>query len=212
VKPYDPGEETSTTRRSLPHWQQQGCTYFITFRLADSIPKQKLLEWNESRLRWLKHRNLDPETPYRELLASLSPPDKYLYYQSFWKSYHDLLDNCHGDCELRDPENAKIVAKAFHHFENDRYLLGNYVIMPNHVHLLVTPLKNWELEKLTHSWKSFTAQAINKRMEQGGQLWQHESYDHIVRNDEQLERIRRYIRKNPDKLRPSEYLYHEAKM
>jgi len=69
--------------------------------------------------------------------------------------------------------------------------------MPNHVHLLVEPLE--EMEKILHSWKSFTAKAINKRIGKVGQLWQRESYDHIVRNRRELERMIAYIVENPSK-------------
>ncbi|MEI8045329.1 MAG: transposase [Verrucomicrobiota bacterium] len=69
--------------------------------------------------------------------------------------------------------------------------------MPNHVHVLVKPLNGHRLADITHSWKSFTANQINRRLGKTGQLWQHESYDHIVRHGKAMEEIRRYIRKNP---------------
>ncbi|MFP4204377.1 MAG: transposase [Opitutales bacterium] len=69
--------------------------------------------------------------------------------------------------------------------------------MPNHIHILIKPFAGQRLVDILHSWKSFTANAINKRMGRTGQLWQHESYDHIVRNESAMNAIRSYIRENP---------------
>lgn len=71
--------------------------------------------------------------------------------------------------------------------------------MPNHVHVLVKPLKEHKISDILHSWKSYTANQINKRESCSAQLWMHESYDHIVRNEDSLKYIRRYIKQNPAK-------------
>ncbi len=71
--------------------------------------------------------------------------------------------------------------------------------MPNHVHLLVTPLPRFDLESILHSWKSFSAHEINKKRGNDGVVWKKESYDHIVRNREEFVRIQKYIRDNPIK-------------
>ncbi len=71
--------------------------------------------------------------------------------------------------------------------------------MPNHVHVLVTPINNYNLATILHSWKSYSASKINKRTGKTGQLWFHESYDHIVRNLKSFYYIREYIRNNPKK-------------
>jgi len=211
MKDYDPGEETAKSLRKLPHWQQGACTYFLTFRLHDSIPKGKFEGWNEDRLRWLRSRKLDIEIPLDELLKTIDPKQKKIYYETFWKGYHDMLDGCYGACELRNPLNAQIVADALLFFDGERYNLGDFVVMPNHVHILVTPAIKWNISDLLHSWKRFSAREINKRMKQDGKLWQHESYDHIVRNEEQLKRIQRYIKNNPKNLKAGEFLYYEGR-
>jgi len=79
--------------------------------------------------------------------------------------------------------------------------------MPNHVHVLVMPLKNIGLCKVLHTWKSFTANPINRILQRRGKLWQSESYDHILRSPEAFQRIREYILNNPvkAKLREGEY-------
>ncbi len=71
--------------------------------------------------------------------------------------------------------------------------------MPNHVHALVRPLAEHKISDILHSWKSYTANEINKRENRTGQLWMRESYDHIVRNERALKNMRRYINQNPAK-------------
>ncbi len=71
--------------------------------------------------------------------------------------------------------------------------------MPNHVHVLVSPLPGFNLKDILHSWKSYSAHQINKHLGKSGALWKQESYDHIVRNQDELTRIRKYIRNNPNK-------------
>jgi REP element-mobilizing transposase RayT len=96
--------------------------------------------------------------------------------------------------------NAGIVHSALRYFEGQRYVLDEYVVMPNHVHVLVKPLPGHGLVAILHSWKSYTANQLNRRLGRTGQLWQHESYDHIVRSEAAREVIRRYIRENPAKV------------
>jgi len=159
----------------------------------------------------LRSRKLDADLPLEDILEKLDSKQKKIYYETFWKGYHDLLDNCHGECVLRDPANSKIVADALLFFDNNRYSIGDFVVMPNHVHLLVTPFEEWNISDLLHSWKRFSSGKINERMEQVGRLWQPESYDHLVRNEEQLKRIQGYIRNNPKNLKPGEFYYHESR-
>ena len=105
-----------------------------------------------------------------------------------------------GECYLKDPQLAKIVADALTYFDGDRYHLGEWVVMPNHVHVVVTPLGNHKLSEITHSWKSFTANQINKYLNRRGQLWQKESYDQIVRSPQHLERVQTYIANHAPKV------------
>src|SRR4029077_7380429 len=81
----------------------------------------------------------------------------------------------------------------------DRYVLDAFVIMPNHVHVLVQLAKDQVFADVLHSWKSFSAQAINQLLGRTGQLWQEESYDRIVRDWSELVRYRDYIVGNPKK-------------
>lgn len=173
----------------LPHWEQGEVWYFITFRLADALPHTVVEKIKLERERWKQARDL----------ANLSRRELTEYHQLFSERYEDLLHAGNGSCLLRDPQNAQIVDDTLHFFEGERYALDEYVIMPNHVHVLVKPLAGHRLVQILHSWKSFSANEINRRMGRTGQLWQHESYDHIVRNEPAMNAIRHYIRANPGK-------------
>ena len=175
------------TSGNLPHWEQGAVWYFVTFRLADAIPAAVAEQLQRDRERWLKMHAAN----------HLSGEDAEEYHRLFNERYETLLNAGSGSCLLRDLGNAEIVREALRHFAGDRYDLDEYVVMPNHVHVLVKPRNGHGLADILHSWKSFTATQINRRMKRTGPLWQHESYDHIVRNEMAMEAIRRYIRDNP---------------
>ena len=175
-------------RKNLPHWTQSGSTYFVTFRLADSIAQSRISEYKELREKW-KENHLPPYTESEQVQ----------FDELFSEQVNSWLDEGAGACILGKPEISQIVADTLTHFEGERYELDEWVIMPNHVHVLVTPLSGFDLEDILHSWKSYSAHAINKTTGQKGAVWKHESYDHIVRDLEELNRIRRYIRNNPAK-------------
>ena len=177
-----------TQRKNLPHWQQEGSTYFVTFRLADSIAQSRLQEYKALREKWQEHH----QPPYNEV-------EQDQFEMLFSQRVNDWLDEGAGSCVLHNPDVAEIVADALFHFDGQRYVLDEWVVMPNHVHVLATPLPGFEIASILHSWKSFLAHEINKYLGKTGCVWKQESYDHIVRNQEELERIRAYIRNNPAK-------------
>ncbi|MBI4640176.1 MAG: Eco57I restriction-modification methylase domain-containing protein, partial [Candidatus Tectomicrobia bacterium] len=185
---FDPNISLEIYQRNLPHWRQTGTTYYVTFRLADSLPQEKVQQLKLEREKWLKSH---PEPRSPSVTAE--------YHRLFSEKVEQWLDAGAGSCILREPDAAKIVADALTHFDGERYRLGEWVVMPNHVHVLVTPLHKHELSDILHSWKSFAANKINEHLHRTGTLWQHESYDHIVRSDDQLHRIEQYIRDNPAK-------------
>jgi HsdR family type I site-specific deoxyribonuclease len=185
---FDPSTEIDIrTGGDLPHWEQGSVWYFVTFRLADSLPQAVVEELKDDRERWRQNHDLD----------NLTPSELAEYHRLFSDRYETLLNAGSGSCVLRDPQIAKIVDEAIRHFGGQRYDLDEYVIMPNHVHVLVRPTNGHRLVDILHSWKSFTANIINKRFGKTGQFWQHESYDHIVRHERAMNAIRRYIRENP---------------
>ncbi len=118
------------------------------------------------------------------------------FYERFPARLQHWLDQGYGECVLEEQDCKKIVEGALRHFDGQRYDLDEFVIMPNHVHVLVTPKAGHELSKILHSWKSFTATEINKRIGKSGAFWQKESFDHIVRSPAQVERIRQYIKEH----------------
>ena len=207
-KPFNPDGETRKFRNHLPHWRQAGVTYFITTRLADSIPQGTLRAWQEERDIWLWVHGCAAATDVEKL------PEKTRaeYHQRFTMKFHELLDAGAGACQLRDSDNARIVGDALRFFDAERYGLGGFVVMPNHLHALVAPADGHELSEILHSWKRFSAREINKRIGRTGTLWQAESFNHIVRSEEHLVRFRRYIAENPVKarLREGEFLHWRA--
>ena len=184
---FNPQTEFDIHHGNLPHWYQGSAWYFITFRLADALPAAVIDTIKHERDHWKQTHDVN----------NLSHQERAEYHRLFSDRYETLLNAGSGACVLRDPSTAKIVEDALHHFAGQRYELDEYVIMPNHVHVLVKPLHGHTLSDITHSWKSFSANLINKRHGKTGQLWQHESYDHIVRDDHAMDAIRRYIRNNP---------------
>lgn len=172
---------------NLPHWEQGAVWYFVTFRLADALPTPVVREIQQQREEWKNHRDLN----------ALTPDELAEYHRLFSERYEALLHAGNGSCLLRDQTHRACVDRALRFFEGERYRLDEYVIMPNHVHVLLKPKKSHRLFDILHSWKSFTANKINRHRGQTGQLWQHESYDHIVRHERAMNAIRRYIRENP---------------
>ena len=87
------------------------------------------------------------------------------------------------------------------HFDNERYVIDSFVIMPNHVHVMFRLIEPNRLEALVKSWKGFTAREINQRLNKRGRLWQEDYWDRIVRDENHLMKCREYIRDNPRKAR-----------
>jgi len=174
------------SRRHLPHWRLSGGFYFVTWRLADSLPQEKLRAWNEEKIVWLREH----PKPWDRATAED-------YRERFPRRLEAWLDAGHGACHLRNPACNEIVAGAFHHFDGERYVLASYVIMPNHVHALFQLVGGWEIEEVVHSIKSYTANRVNRLLGRSGSLWQREGFDHVLRGIPQLDGCLSYIRNNP---------------
>jgi REP element-mobilizing transposase RayT len=185
------------TRGALPHWSQPFSTHFITFRLQDSLPEDVLDRWYCSREEWLNARGHSAKS--EGWFERLSSEQRREYVILFGRSFEEEMDRGLGSCLLRKPENASIVAEAMQHFDGDRYALGDYVIMPNHVHALVVVGEEYALPDIMKLWKAYSARQINQREGLTGKLWQRETFDHIVRHAKQFERLRAYIAENPEK-------------
>ncbi|MFN8350724.1 MAG: transposase [Flavobacteriales bacterium] len=183
---FDEHDEVNVTRRNLPHWSQAGKLYFVTWRLADSLPQEQRAQLEADRAAWIRKHGHRP-------IKEMSPGTKEEWYRLFHRRVQQWLDAGHGSCLLRRSEARGILIEAFDHFEGKRYRLGSYAIASNHVHVLVAPLPGFDLSGILHSWKSFTANEINKACGGSGRLWMDENFDRLVRGPEHLERIERYI-------------------
>lgn len=153
----------------LPHWHQAGTLYFVTFRLADSIPQEKLRELSEERELW--HQE-NPEPRTRD--------QRVEYYQRFPARFEEWLDAGYGSMILADRDANKLVQNALERFDGDRYHLEESVVAANHVHVLVAPQGQHTLSGILHSWKSFTAKELLKlpiaeNLTTAPMVWQQES-------------------------------------
>jgi REP element-mobilizing transposase RayT len=110
-----------------------------------------------------------------------------------------MLDRGHGAMHLADPRIADTVERALLHFDGERYRLHAWVIMPNHVHVVATPLGDWTLARIMHSWKSFAAKEANRILGQSGAFWAREYHDRLIRDDVHFANTVSYVANNPVK-------------
>ncbi len=185
---FDPKAEKNVHRGLLPHWRQGAKLYFITFRLDDSVAQAQLKKWQEEKSIW---ESVHPK-PW-------SDKEQAEYSRRFTAEIEGLLDAGYGSCVLAKPEMGEVVEQALRCFDGERYKLGDFVVMPNHVHVLVQPNEGHDLDAILHSWKSFSAKEINRLLRRKGTLWRDESFDHIVRSGTQWAKFKRYILENPHK-------------
>jgi len=212
---FDRQSDYTVIERKLPHWVQPGVVCFITWRTDDSIPAAVLEDWRNERRMWLRQHQINPiASDWRRQLQELDATVQTEFYQHFSQRWHDELDACHGACVLRDPANAANIANSLHHFDGDRYELTDFIVMPNHVHLLAAFPAEDSMLAQCESWKHYTAHEINRRLGTSGRFWQQDGFDHLVRSVEQFEHFRRYIARNGinAKLPPSDYLHYSKPM
>ncbi len=195
-------------RNSLPHIQPIGATFFVTFRLKDSIPRNKLWELKQA---------YEEKINEIRLANELSDIDGLIYDERkrFFGKYDQLLDKCNtGPTHLKNPKVAQIVANELHRFDGDLYELIAYSILSNHVHILIDTAIQipdnfdytlWEcfnfepLQNIMKRIKGSSAVYANRLLKRSGKFWQRESYDHYTRNDKELCNIVEYILHNPVK-------------
>ncbi len=175
----------------LPHWNCENAIYHICFRLADSIPDEKQTQWLEERKLLFYSTSFKNGRLNREEQQRL----KYLFSDRIGK----YLDAGYGESHLRKPEVALIVQETLKHFDGLRYYLHAWSIMPNHVHVIVEPAVGYEIKRIVHTWKSYSAHRINKNLHINGQFWGQESYDHIIRSEKEYWFQVEYVWSNPDK-------------
>lgn len=175
-------------RRKLPHWRQDGATYFATFRLADSIPQQHLHALKRWRSLW-ERSNPEPRTERQwQTLAK-----EITGRTDAW------LDCGYGQCVFNEPEAAKVMSQSLLRFQDQQYSIFCFVVMPNHVHAAIQPFDAYKLEITLKNMKGYVARQVNSMLRRRGTLWEPESYDRIVRDEEHLWRVVQYIGRNPAK-------------
>jgi len=119
------------------------------------------------------------------------------YSKRFIEPLEHWLAQGFGNCDLAEPELSRIVEVSLRYHDGERYLLDEYVIMPNHVHCLILPSTGMWLKLILKGWKSYSSREINVLKGTKGRFWMEENFDRIVRDPSELERYRAYIRENP---------------
>ncbi len=159
------------SRGYVPHFDHPDLVQGITFRLADSLPAHVRASMAE------ELKNADGSTRRARMEA--------------------YLNAGYGSCYLRDPRIARLVENALLYFDGVRYRLIAWVIMPNHVHVLVEMCEGYPLGSIVHSWKSYTAKEANRILGRTGPFWFREYFDRYIRDDRHFARAVQYIHNNP---------------
>lgn len=182
-------------RRHLPHWQPRDAVFFITFRLKDSLPVEVI--------KFLKDERKRTKRMLEELPASERENQKYLEERRHFGKWDSFLDKAEiGPRWLGQPEIADIIEEAFHYRDGKVFDLHAFCIMPNHVHIVFSR-SDWHsdlpLGRIMQSLKRHTARQANLTLGREGSFWQDESYDHVIRDNEEYKRIIHYVLENPVK-------------
>jgi REP element-mobilizing transposase RayT len=170
-------------RGRLPHWDVPEGTYFVTFRLAGSLPAHAL-EALRQELKLSSEEKAHPQSAKQTTRAA---------------EIEKLLDSGLGPKHLLRPEIAEESAQTLQAFDGVRYEVSAWCVMPNHVHVVFCPLGDWDLARVVHSWKSFTAHEIDRKFGIPAPFWHREYYDHLIRDGEEFRRAVDYVVRNPEK-------------
>lgn len=185
-------------RRHLPHWQPPGAVFFITFRLKGSLPYELIEELQEERKR--------EKIEAGKSSLDQSGKQNYLDEDKYFRKLDNLLDKAQfGPRWLSQPEVAEIVKEALIYRNGKVFDLYAFCIMSNHVHVVFEPsTSEWHsdrqpLHKIMQSLKRHTARQANIILGRQGAFWQDESYDPVIRGNEEYIRIINYVLENPVK-------------
>jgi REP element-mobilizing transposase RayT len=173
----------------LPHWTREGGVYSVTFRLADSLPQAVVKGWKPEREEIVVRA--------RQQRRPLTTAEQHRLSELFSEKVERHLDAGRGACWMNRPEIADLVAGGLEHFDGQRYVLLAWCVMPNHVHVVFQPSGGHELDKILHSWKSFTAHQAVKILNVHEPFWQPEYYDHLIRDEADLWQKIEYTLNNP---------------
>lgn len=167
------------SRGYLPHFDAPEYLQSITFRLVDSVPAQVIQEWK------------------RELQMTESTQADAPEAVELRKRIARYEDHGHGACWLRIPAIASMVENVLLHFDNQRYRIFAWCVMPNHVHGLVQTFERWPLRSILHSWKSYSAKEANRELGRSGAFWAIEYHDRFIRDANHYRKAVDYIEQNP---------------
>ncbi|HLX62985.1 MAG TPA: transposase [Planctomycetota bacterium] len=165
------------SRGYLPHFDKPDIVQAVTFRLADSLPAN-FLDQCESQLRHLPKAQRNAEKAMR---------------------IANFLDRGHGSCWLSNRSVAETVENTLLYFNEKRYVLLAWCVMPNHVHTMIETKDGFPLADVIHSWKSFSAKESNRILSRTGEFWMRDYFDRIVRNEFHYQNALNYIEENPVK-------------
>jgi putative transposase len=221
-------EKKESYRHMLPHFQQPGQAYFVTWNLKDAVPP-KALERYALKLQFLRNELRNAGSNPSGIAVSgiavyncenkltrlqTASPTKTMSLQQeyelirkkYIKAYDDLLDAARNPAiDLSKPENLAIMIESLMFWENKRLTNMAFTIMPNHVHWVFQLYEKDNegnpvyLQDILHSVKRFSSNQINKLENRKGALWQKESFDTTIRNDKHLYYAMRYTINNPVK-------------
>lgn len=187
-------------RRHLPHIHPQNAVFFITYRLVNSLQQWIIDQLKDEYETELNLRQIQKN-------AGVECIEVSEYHRRYFEKFDSFLDAQQaGNSWLADPSIAAVIAEAIHFRDGKRYDLVCYCIMPNHVHLVLEIFekhKNGKIDRMPYltrvlqSLKSYSATTSNVLLRREGQFWQRENYDHVIRNNQELERIIRYVIFNP---------------
>lgn len=175
-------EEIQTHGHKLPHRQQGEVMQFVTFRLGDAMPGGKLSIWKQERDIWLAHH----PKPWDETTTKK-------YHRRFTDQLEHWLDQGSGSCLFKATAYRDLLQEVLMHDHELRVNHHAWVIMPNHVHLLFTPMT--PLPQLMKSWKGVSARKFGQ-----GSIWQRNYRDTLIRDASHFANAVRYIRRNPRNL------------
>jgi len=177
------------SRGRLPHWELDDAVYFFTYRLHDALPQKVLAELERERTEIIRR--------VAGCRAQLSVEQRWRIDEDFGHRLDEELDKGYGSCLLKTSSVAEILIENWFHFDEVRYRMIAWSVMPNHVHLIVHLFVGAMLGRTLHSWKSFSAHETNRILEREGQLWQREYFDRIVRDRRDLINKVNYVLNNP---------------
>ena len=163
------------SRGYLPHFEGGEIVQSITFRLHDSLPPALRAELAAE----LERVAENERNPHRR------------------RRIEAALDRGHGACFLANRNIARLVADALRRFDGERYRLHAWCVMPNHVHVVATPLAGRTLTSVVHSWKSFTASEANRHLGRRGRFWMPEYFDRAIRDERHFRAVVEYVEHNP---------------